>query len=244
MRDSFIFYKSFYEAISYLDEKDQGEVYKAVIEYALEGKEPQLEGAAMGMFLSFKPQIDANNKRYMNGQKGAEYGKLGGRPKKKKGTGDNNKNPIGVLKNNPTGVLKNETKKTPNENVNENENVNDNANANQNENDINNPHTPLQGEKAAPKKSASEIVAERDFSEKLKAHVINWIDYKREKRQAYKETGLRSFLTQVENNVSEYGEDAVIGVIDSSMAANYQGVVWEKIKSPPKRKVMDWGSLR
>ena len=58
--------------------------------------------------------MDANNKKYVNGQKGAEYGKLGGRPKK------NKENPIGVIEKNPNGLLE----KTPNVNV--NENVNDN----------------------------------------------------------------------------------------------------------------------
>nr|PIE36471.1 MAG: hypothetical protein CSA53_08040 [Gammaproteobacteria bacterium] len=65
------------------------------------------------VFIMAKPQIDTNNKRRKNGQKGAEHGVKGGRPEKKE------ENPIGVNQENPIGV----TGKTPNVNV--NVNVND-----------------------------------------------------------------------------------------------------------------------
>ena len=81
-RDSFIFYASFYEAMRCLDDAAYVAVSKAVNEYALYGNEIELDGTAKGFFQLIKPQIDANNKRYENGKKGAEYGKLGGRPRK------------------------------------------------------------------------------------------------------------------------------------------------------------------
>lgn len=111
-RDSFVFYRSFEECISELDPECQIECYKAIVRYALDGIEPEANGVVMAMFRAIKPQIDANNKRFVDGKKGAEYGKLGGRPKK-------DKNPIGVIDKNPIGV----TGKTPNVNVNENVNV-------------------------------------------------------------------------------------------------------------------------
>lgn len=74
MRDGFIFYASFHEAISQLDDANQLELYKAVVTYGLTGEEPTLEGIAKAMFTLIKPQLDANQKRYENGKKG-------GRPK-------------------------------------------------------------------------------------------------------------------------------------------------------------------
>lgn len=93
IRDSFIFYASFYEAMRCLDDAAYVAVSKAVNEYALYGNEIELDGTAKGFFQLIKPQIDANNKRYENGKKGAEYGKLGGRPRKNNPDNNPEENP-------------------------------------------------------------------------------------------------------------------------------------------------------
>ena len=111
MRDSFIFYRSFYEAIKDLPRDVQGEIYTAIMEYGLYGKETEnLKPIARSIFTLMRPQIEANNKRFENGMKGAEFGKLGGRPKK-------------------------ETPKKPQRNPKETPNVNDNVNDNDNVSD-------------------------------------------------------------------------------------------------------------
>ena len=70
-RDSFIFYKSFYEAIRGLPDNIRLEVFTAITEYSLYGKQPgDLKPFARGMFLLIKPNLDANVKRYENGMKG------------------------------------------------------------------------------------------------------------------------------------------------------------------------------
>lgn len=82
-RDSFVFYRSFFEAVSCMPPKVQAEVYPAIVDYALNGKEPaQLSAIAKGVFILVKPLIDTNAAKAKGGQKGAAYGKLGGRPKK------------------------------------------------------------------------------------------------------------------------------------------------------------------
>lgn len=103
MRDSFIFYKSFYESIKELDPKDQVQIYNAIFEYEFYKIEPELSGVCKSIFTLIIPQLEANNKRYENGKKG-------GRPKTKEKPNNNQK----------------ETKVKPNVNV--NVNVNDNVN--------------------------------------------------------------------------------------------------------------------
>ena len=83
-RESFIFYKSFYEAIRELPKEIRMEVLTAIIEYALYGKQPEdLKPFAKGMFTLIKPNIDVNTTRFEKGKRGAQYGVRGGRPKKK-----------------------------------------------------------------------------------------------------------------------------------------------------------------
>ena len=114
-KDSFIFYRSFYEALQNVPKKHRTEVYEAVFEYAFESREPSLSGVPRALWELIRPQLDASQKRYENAKKGAEYGKLGGRPRKK----EENKKP---LKGYESETL----------NVNVNDNVNDNVNVNVN----------------------------------------------------------------------------------------------------------------
>ena len=67
-RDSFIFYRSFYEAIKEVPEDAQLQIYKAISIYALEQEEIELTGISKAIFSLVKPQLDANYKKYENGK--------------------------------------------------------------------------------------------------------------------------------------------------------------------------------
>ena len=82
MRDSLVFYRSFYEAVKDLPAEEFKEAVSAIMEYGLNDEEQAPSGAAKVFLIMAKPLIDANNKKHENGKKGAEFGKLGGRPKK------------------------------------------------------------------------------------------------------------------------------------------------------------------
>lgn len=113
MRESFVFYRSFYDAIKDLPRDVQGEIYTAIMEYSLYGKETEnLKPIARSVFTLMKPQIDVNNKRFENG-------KRGGRPKSEDKPKGNQNETKEKPKNN-----QNETKDEPNVNVNDNVNVN------------------------------------------------------------------------------------------------------------------------
>lgn len=75
-----------------------------------------------------------------------------------------------------------------------------------------------------------QMLSERRFPEKVESAVREWIKYKTEKRQGYKPTGLKSFLTQVENNVREYGDAEVSDLISYCMSQNWAGVTWDRLK--------------
>ncbi len=74
-QDSFIFYRSFYDAVKKLNNDDFANAMRAICVYALDGEVIEMEGVPEIVFTMAKPQIDANIKR-------REDGKKGGRPKK------------------------------------------------------------------------------------------------------------------------------------------------------------------
>lgn len=75
MRDSIIFYRSFYEAIKELPNDIQGEVYSAIFEYSLNFNQVAISGLSKTIFTLIKPQLDANIKRFENGKKGGRKSK-------------------------------------------------------------------------------------------------------------------------------------------------------------------------
>lgn len=68
------------------------------------------------------------------------------------------------------------------------------------------------------------------FSPALRAAVEDWLAYKRERREAYKPTGLKALLTQISSAASAHGDAAVIGVIRQSMSSGYKGITFDRLR--------------
>lgn len=75
----------------------------------------------------------------------------------------------------------------------------------------------------------------------LQAVFEDWLAYKQERREAYKPTGLKSLVTQVQNAVRQYGEQAVADLIRASMASNWAGIAFDRLQrmKPPDREEED-----
>jgi len=69
IRDSFIFYRSFYQAAKKLPKEDKAEIFDAICSYALDGEEMDLSVVPEAIFTVIKPNLDANRKRWANGCK-------------------------------------------------------------------------------------------------------------------------------------------------------------------------------
>ena len=97
-RDSFVFYRSFFEGLSNLNDADRLACYDAIVKYGLDGIS-EAEGVAAAVLALVKRSIDTNNQKYLNSTKG-------GRPKKP----DNN---LTITKEKPNNNLT-ETQEEPN----------------------------------------------------------------------------------------------------------------------------------
>lgn len=114
-RDSFVFYRSFYESIVKCPDEAQIALFRGIVEYALDQVDPDFSGTPNQPFIEaiwtgIKPQLAANHKRYLNGCSGGAPAGNRNNPNGRKGK--TNQEP---------------TKNQPNENVNDNDNENVNV---------------------------------------------------------------------------------------------------------------------
>lgn len=73
------------------------------------------------------------------------------------------------------------------------------------------------------------------LSEDLQAKMAEWITYKMERKEPYKEQGMKSLLRQVENNALKYGDHAVCDLIELCMASGWKGIIFDKLEKQSSR---------
>ncbi len=91
-RDSFIFYRSFYEALIELEDKEQLVLHNAIADFSLNFKEPKLFGITKTIFTLIKPNLEANRKKYLNGIKPKNKSKTEAKPKQTESKTEGNVN--------------------------------------------------------------------------------------------------------------------------------------------------------
>ena len=68
------------------------------------------------------------------------------------------------------------------------------------------------------------------LSDPVREALREWIDYKRERRETYKEKGLRALITQAEKAEALHGPDAVVNLIGDCMSSGYRGIIWDRLR--------------
>ncbi len=61
--------------------------------------------------------------------------------------------------------------------------------------------------------------------------IIEWLEYKQERKEKYTEIGLKSLLTQLEKQIDIYGEIQICNLIEECMSNNYKGIIFDKLKN-------------
>ena len=212
MKGTFILYTEMHEQMDLLTDEQAGKLIKAVFHYKADMELPEMDSVTAMVFAFIRQKLDRDEKKYDEVcEKHRKAGAKGGRPKKANGSEENQEKPNGFLK------TKNNQEKHDNEHEHDNEHGNNKTLK----------RTGAQG-------TAAQMVIDHGFSAQVQTAVLDWLKYKTEKRQGYKETGLKSLLTVIQKRIDELGEAAVIRCIEDSMAAGWQGIVWDRIKGKPK----------
>ena len=71
---------------------------------------------------------------------------------------------------------------------------------------------------------------ETGFGKELQSALDEWLAYKRERREPYRQTGLQSLVSEIRNNAARYGETAVAELIRYCMACNWRGIIFDRLK--------------
>jgi hypothetical protein len=125
MRESIVFYRSFYEAIKELPAEEFRNAVMAIMEYGLNDSEIDTSGVAKAILIMAKPQIDKNNKRYENGLRGGTKPKQNQNETKLESNSNQTRTKLEPnLNQSGTKAEPKRTNHEPNDNVNDNDNDN------------------------------------------------------------------------------------------------------------------------
>lgn len=207
---SFVFYKSFADALLDMDPEECKACIASLCRYAFEGEE-EAETPMAKVFLTLvKPQIDANIQR-------REAGRSGGTAKASKAvakSSDATKSAKQIVAN-PSDATEDAKQSLANVNV----NVNANANVKEN------PPTPFAVEEATSD-ALQTLGVVREVADKLS----EWITSRREQGSPITETGLKSLVSIAKAKTAEHGAGKVVQLITESMASGYKGITWDRLE--------------
>lgn len=205
---SFVFYKSFADALLDMDPEECKACIASLCRYAFDGEE-EAETPMAKVFLTLvKPQIDANIQR-------REAGRSGGTAKASKAvakSSDATKSAKQIVAN-PSDAAEDAKQSLANVNVNANANVKEN------------PPTPFTVEEATSD-ALQTLGVVREVAEKLS----EWITSRREQGSPITETGLKSLVSIAKAKTEEHGAGKVVQLIAESMASGYKGITWDRLE--------------
>ena len=237
-KKSFVLYCDYKKHFALLPAEDQGRLLMAIFDYVETGAEPALESSSLMAFSFIRAQLDRDIEKYNEiCRKRKEAGSRGGRPSKAEGKSENQTE---AKKANGFSENQTEAKKTDNDTVTDTENVTDNDTF----------YNKGNSEELPEKRETTHTLFQRllpDYilSPDLQAKMGEWITYKTERKEPYKEQGMKTLLRQVENNSMKFGDKAVCNLIDDSMASNWAGIIFDKLQNPKnKRKPASGGYQR
>lgn len=199
-------YHSYLKSIEPLNDAERGRLFTALLKYSSTGEVPDIRGNERFIFPTMKEQIDRDKQKYdAKCKKQAEKAKKRWDAESCHGMPEHAE----ACQDMPNDAddAKAKTKAKTKEKTKEKANEN------------NNPFTPSQEEK---------------FSPLLLEAVRKWLRYKHERKEDYTPTGLEAMTSEIRNRAADHGDSAVIDLIEQCMAANWKGIVWDKLSPSQK----------
>ena len=247
-RKQFTFYASYYDAVKKLSKKDQLSLLMAICAYAIDGVDSNLSGGAASAFILIKPTLDASRRKAESGKRGGNIKQTESKPKA------NDKQTAKCDKQNEANCKQSVSEKEKEKEI---EKENEIEEEKEKESSISPP--PVPPSRGEPGKREEDALS--GLSGPLREKLQVWLDYKRERRESYKPTGLSALVSKVSVSAEKYGNQAVMDLIDQAMSCGYKGIPFDRlaqknpgmIQQPEKRepgeferraiqRMMEWGA--
>lgn len=204
---------SYYEAIRDLPDNDRLALYDAIWDYGFGNDVADLSPVLKGFFALIMPTLQ-NSVRFE--EKQVENGRKGGRPKNPSKTQIKPKRDLGKPKGNLDIDVDVDVDSDIDIDI---------------EGDIDN--ASLTGNPSTVK---SQNIPFEDID--IKNAVMEWLNYKREKKRPCTPSEQTALFGQVQKAVDTYGKQAVIDIISTSMASGYKGIIFDRLakaKTAPRK---------
>ena len=220
-KNTFLLYKDWKPLIDACTAEQAGDILKGIYEYVCEGEAPEFDNPLLsGFFEMIRQAIDSNDKVWAEKRDKAKKA-IQARWEKKQAEADGDPEP------DHTGEV---TEKAGQEHG-------QSADKERTE-----PDKPKEKPATLPPKVSARTIFNAclmayPISNDLQAAMETWLKYKTERRESYKEQGLRALMKKASQSEQEYGTSAVIDLIETSMANRYQGITWDRLRgraSPAK----------
>ena len=241
-REQFTFYASFARAARRIRKpSERCAFYDAVVSFALQGEEPDLDNAPESVALAMElvmPVLASSRRKAENGKRGgskAEANASNAEANASKAQANASK-----AQANPKQEERKQTEASSKQSASKKEDKKEGESKKEKENECSiSPPTPSSPAPAPKPKTAGAMeMAKAEFSGDLLTAVLDWLSYKRERREPYKEVGLRALFNQIHKAAESHGEAAVVEVIRNSMASGYMGITLDKLLNGAKRSAV------
>ena len=227
-KDNFLIHNEWIPLFQNMEAADAGLLIQAICQYQLDGDIPQKGSPIFAPFMMIKAAMDVDKQKYRETCE-KRKNSIDERWKKKTIQEDTNEYKSIQMNENDTDASYSYTHKYP--------------------------YTPSclssttgkedrgMGEEEKPKRETQETIFDRliesqNVGLEMENILREWLKYKTERRETYKETGMKNMITQVQNAVHRFGEVAVMDRIRQAMANTWKGMNLDKMveqKAPERR---------
>lgn len=216
MRDSFIMYTEYCDMLDAVTAEQAGRLIRAMVKYSRD-EDPELSDPVVAaVFATIKPRMDRDREKWeQEVRRRAEAGRKGGLQRARNAkqwlaSASSVKGRQGEL-----GSAKEHLAIQADTDTDSDSEIKEKTNKREKQTDL-----------------FDRLANGRSMPDDVRSALYDWIQYKAEKREPYKQIGMQSLITQAINKSAEVGSGRVVDVIRQSIASGYKGITWDRARRP------------